>query len=82
MRERNVWRPFEELVILLPSVSHESKAVPWRSKLSPTGSNAIVCQTKDLVSEHPSVCMHDQHFGIRPSKPPAPLSTEGSRRLC
>lgn len=29
MRERNVWRPFEELVILLPSVSFDMKVRPF-----------------------------------------------------
>lgn len=69
MREQNVRRPLEELVTLLPSVSLDMKVTPvlWRSKLFPGASNAIVRQTKDVVSEHPRVCMHDQHFGIRSS---------------
>lgn len=53
----------------MPSVSLDMKvmSVLWRAKLFPSGSNAIVRQTKDVASEHPRVCMHDQHFGIRPS---------------
>lgn len=41
------------LVTLLPSVSLDMKVrlwIQWRSKRFPTGSNAIVCQTKDAVS--------------------------------
>lgn len=51
-RELNVWRLFEKLVTLLPSVSLDMKVLPvlWRSKLFPSGWNAIVCQTKDMVS--------------------------------
>lgn len=55
--------------LYLPSVSLDMKVMPvlWRSKLLPSGSNAIVCQTKGMVSQQPLVCMHDQHFQIRPS---------------
>lgn len=60
---------FEELVTLLPSVSLDMKVMQllWRSKLLPCGWNAIVCQTKGMVSWHPLVCTHDQHFQIKPS---------------
>lgn len=63
-RELNVWRAFKKLVTLLPSVSLDMKVMPvlWRSKLFSSGWNAIVCQTKGMVSWHPLVCMHDQHF--------------------
>ena len=54
--------------LYLPSVSLDMKVMPvlWRSKRLPSGWNAIVCQTKGMVSQQPLVCMHDQHFQIRP----------------
>lgn len=71
VQELNARRPFEEPLARSPSVSLDMKVASAlrRAELVPSGSEAIVRQTKDAVSEHPppSVCMHDHHFGIRPS---------------